>query len=439
MEMLLAHISSRAPCRRKLPLFSAVVFVELLFVIYKVSTAPFFFWSGVFALTFLLFSLSKNDFVLAVLALIPSVLLMKYNNSGAAVLSYCILFVELKWLLFSGSWPNIKSFWPLFFLTLCVLATVAFHADLSLLFAFSRFAVSIVFLFSLINDKNALLAVRKQGVGFFIFGVTLNVLLGVAFYILEGKTLLDGLFSGVSIDRNYFSSAVSVAISFLVVRLFLHRPTPGDLFELSVLLIGGLLSGSRTFFVSLLIPGLSIVGFAMTRQYRKKATRVLLLMLIFAVVSIIALYPLIAPIIERFKSADVFTGNGRYQAWGFYLAETANNPVSFLFGNSSRLNLYVSFNEAGVATHSVVQHNTFIESFSEIGLLGSLSLLVTFFSMNRAVSMRGFSFLCLAPLASLFLCYFFINGLFSDFLTFVFFLCITFSKKEVLCIKGAEK
>ena len=129
---------------------------------------------------------------------------------------------------------------------------------------------------------------------------------------------------------------------------------------------------------------------------------------------------------QRFTEDSFSNGNGRVYSWRYYLGVFESSVGNLIFGASSKIPMYVSA-ETGIG---VVQHNTLIEALSEIGLLGTISLVAVFTCLFKTVctKYREYSFRFLIPVLVELTGYFFINALYSDTLTVSTYVCFLAAK-----------
>ena len=144
---------------------------------------------------------------------------------------------------------------------------------------------------------------------------------------------------------------------------------------------------------------------------------------------LIVLWPLISSysivLQNRFQDASFEGANGRMDAWAFYITNWKDSMDSFFFGDSSNLEQY-RIKLYGISL-PVVQHNLYVESLSQIGLIGTLLM----FEVYSNIFLRRFDtkgkmvFVGFIPLIVLLTCYFSLNGLFSDLLSLSLLVCFS--------------
>lgn len=401
--------------------FVAIGFL-IAFLICKLLSFTILFYACAVLLTLYMLFCKPSSLILMMVFILPSSGLIKLTSASSAILGYCFLIGEIKYLVINTS--KIKISLILVLLTLCVGLTVFYYLDYSLGLTIFRFMVSMVFLYFVSGDDKLISRLQKNGINVFIAGTIFNIVLGLAYYFFTKRNVFSGNFCGVSLDRNFYSAVISMAISFAVIQFFISKRALLTFAELVFLFFGGLLSGSRTFLVSLIIPILIVLYFLFSGKYIKKVLPFIFVLLAVGLLFSSLLSPLLNMTIDRFDASDVSTANGRYDIWKYYLEKTTSNPTSFFIGSSFKTDLYISTNHT---LHDVVHHNTFIQSLSTIGVLGTSLLILSFYKLFVLLKRPGKKrFVFLFPLFSLILCYFFINGLFSDLLTIMIFLSFMF-------------
>lgn len=390
--------------------------ILIFFAFYNIFDYIPLFIIGIGLLLISSFLFSAKSFLIIMIILVPSIGMIKHINYSIALLGYVFLLSEIKYLF--SSFKNIRLNTPILGLIVCVFITVAFYLDISLLTSFIRTAIFLVFILMFLQNSNFDNLFKKKIMISFIFGVVLNIILGILYYLVQSKFMYSGDFSGIRNDRNYYASLIAIAISISILNMINSNKKIFWSLLLVFLLFGGLLSGSRTFLISLVWSILLLFLLLFSRNYKK----ILLLIFIFSILSIVFwdyIEPPLKIIINRFKLDDVKTANDRFLAWSYYMKMTFSSPFSFLFGNSSKIGY-------GSSTYTIVQHNLFVESISEIGFLGSLLLFYSYFSLfkkmrkHKIKSLYGYF-----PLLVTLTCFFFINALFSDSFNIILLICFT--------------
>ena len=127
----------------------------------------------------------------------------------------------------------------------------------------------------------------------------------------------------------------------------------------------------------------------------------------------------IEDLVERFNDDTIEGGNGRVDAWKYYLEKWMSTPTRLLFGNG--------FNSMYVDADDVqAEHNTYVQMISTLGITGTATLLVVYFVLFKQICMgKGkMRFHYFVPFICSTICFFGISALYSD--AFHFTLLISF-------------
>ena len=401
--------------------------IELVFVLFKSTNVLFLYYLGAIIIVGCSVLMETKHFFALFLFLIPSSIFFKLSNTGTAMLSYAALIFEAKYFLFN--FKRIKI--PLCFLAVPFLfvSTILFH-DYGYIITITRSLILLLFLFIFASD-HCLTKRKNTYILSFIVGVLSSITLGFLFYSMTSESVFNGMFSGLSGDRNYFASVVSVSISILVMSYSRIKNRLIFFVCFFTLLLGGFLSCSRTFLISLIWPFLALFLLLKNKTFRQY---LLIGILAFTVVFLFfgsSIISIINGLIDRFGNETASDGNGRLLIWEYYVSYTINSPATIAFGCSNAMPPYI--NDFG---RGIVQHNTFLEAFSEIGVVGIISLLLIFNSLRTKLSGK-LSLASAIPLLSMFTCYFSLNALFTD--TFTILLFVIFLNSTLCVSKNSDR
>ncbi len=360
--------------------------------------------------------------------LVPNLTMFKVSNDSAALFGYVFLAVEFKFFLKRWS-SGIKvpiCIWLHFFFAVisCVI-----YWDMSLFTMMVRGTFLLFFFYTLSKDVCLTDLYRKKIIGSYVLGCVLAILMGILYRVLMGRVVFNGFFAAINAGRNYFASILLSAITLSLLALHTtNKNIPMYTVAIVISLLGGFASGSRTFFLALFL-----VAFLVVKLFFSKKGKTIFLFLIVAS----ALFYLgrriflshLDYIWERMGDDTAASGNGRFNAWSFYLKEVFSSLPTSLFGIGSTIK-YVNAGEA-----LVVEHNTFMQALCAFGLLGVFSLLQTYVWIARRVAgrIRGIGISYWIPLLCTLFCYFGISAVHSDQFNFAIFLSLlglTFSDKE---------
>lgn len=364
-----------------------------------------------FGLILMIISLMIFDFYqlfLCCMIMIPNIMMIKFSTSNLAILSYFLMLVYGKYI-FDKKANLMKMSISIPIHLIFVIITVFFYKDFQL---FTMLIRGVLFCFTLCllskdtnfnNEKY-----RNNIIKYYLIGITFCVLFGITQWILKGSDIFNGLFSGIRNDRNYFASLLSSGIAINLLYILYGNKKIIWYCPVFIMLFGGLLSCSRTFFMSMLF--VLIILIAITRKASIKSIKVWALLVIGLLLFRNELLSLLDTILIRFSSDDIAGGNGRFDSWNFYLNIMKSTPLRVLIGNGSSTK-YIS-----MGMIDIVEHNTLVQLLSTTGLLGTISYILMYcdFIKRTIKKLKGIKLHFLMPLCSVLFCYFSINGLYSD-------------------------
>ena len=391
-----------------MPIFMGGI-VFLIFFIYNCAPSNTIFFLGIISFLFCLMILSFDQLFLVCVLLIPNINTIKFIDSDTAILGYFMLLVELKYILFK---KFVFSPW-IFIHTVSLLITVILYSEISLLISYIRNFAFFIYICSIFKNEELFqsLKYQKEIIVYYLLGLSLNVVFGLMFWIINGWDLLNGFFSGIRNGRNYFSSLVGHGMGLLLLFFFENkRKRSLCLFCFCVLLLCGGLAGSRTFLISLIFI---LLEFLLLTVDRKHIGLGLIFSIIFFAIIIIfwdSIYPIFQRIIDRFTNETAEDGNGRFGLWQYYLQLTFSSGQRFLFGNGSSLK-YV---DLGLV--DAVEHNTLIQAISTVGVCGTITWIITFILLYEIIvsKKRKSKFLLWLPLLSGLCFYMSINAFYGN-------------------------
>ena len=393
-----------------------VVLIDLCFTLSYTSNIGFFSYLGMAFLLFAMAILNPTDGFCLFIGLIPNIRIIKFLDFENAVLSFSFIILELKFFVININ--KTKLFAPSLLLTVSIVITMVINVDLGFVSPLLRFILLITFIFNYFRIFGIEKGIANRLIWFFIFGVINNVFDGFIYYLLSHQRIIGSRFIGVSIDSNYYAVVISLAIAVLCLDIGTKNNAFGKMVLIAFFVFAGFLSGSRTFLISLIPISLYACYHLL---FSKKGRKYLFLIAIFVAFVIVAwdkIYPFLELAIKRMDSESTSGGNGRFDAWAFYLNEWLSSFSSLLFGNGKNLTLF--FN----GKNTVIQHNLFLECLSEIGIIGSTFYLICFFKLHRLIIQKKIVKLkFFMPLLVLLICYCSLNALFSETSTILFVVC----------------
>lgn len=414
----------------KYPLAWAVV-ILLTFMLYNTYANQMLFIMGVGLLIISLFTLDVYNLFLIATVLAPNLMMIKHLENSNALFGYFMIMIFLKYLMTYR--PRFKISIPLFLHILFISVTVVIYAQPGIVTAVLR-TVATVILLSLMFKKKEYSNVEyiDKIIQCYVIGITLDVLLGFVYYGLMGLNIFNGAFGGIRNDRNFFSTLLSSGIAITIIYIvYSGKKVKSWLGMMLIMLLGGLLSASRTFFLSLVFIVTLMLLLLTRRKENWKIFKVIIILVALSLVFSGFIGPVIGDVLKRFSEGNLSSGSGRFDAWEYYIKLTVSSIPRFLFGNGLAIN-YVKLGDI-----NIVEHNTFIEMFSTIGVLGSLTLVWVYYSVYKAIvkiKKRNHIWYFI-PLLCTFFCYSGISGLYSDnfnFSLFLSFFIISYCKQKML-------
>lgn len=389
---------------------------------------------GISILLIMVMLLDVNELFYAYALLIPNTYIMKFVGNSTALVGYWMILITLKSLFCAhGKRFSQSRLICLMLHLLCVGITIIYTGNVSILSSVVRLISFAVLTNYLAKDKSIS---QKKLVEMYVWGNCLNIILNLIYNFSKGINSFNGYFAGIGNDRNYFAITLVFAISILLAYIYKQKNfNLFQLIQLLILLIGGILSGSRTFviilFVNIVLFILTISRISLVKKIVVVAVLGILILICYKVFekNILVLY-------LRFQDENVLGANGRIDAWKYYLDEAFSSLPNAMFGSGGSIKDVMS------GDMESVEHNTFVQMLYTIGLLGSITLFMVFYDIYRAFRKTGTSYkvniALFFPLISILLGYSTVNGLYSDNLMFALvlsFILISLPPRESLVEK----
>lgn len=395
----------RTDKRENCYIYILVGLILLSFLLYNIYESSILFFIGIGMLVFSLFFFDSYQLFLLFVILLPNTAIRIIGESRT-IIGYFFLLVEIKFFILTR-----KATFPLsllFHIGAAIITCVCYF-ELSYFPTLLRASVLFIFLYTFFNtDKAKTIDYQKQVIISFVVGLVVNVSFGLLYYKAKGLDIFNGLFGGINNDRNYFSSqlamGVGICIFFMREKKEIKEFIPFAIMAF-ILLLGGALSGSRTFLVSLCFVLLQAV--IVVFSIKKRTLR--MVFLVIGIICVFAVFPLLTNIFDRFKQENALDGNGRLDAWIYFLKLNFSSLFRFLFGNGDALKYVVAKNIP------CVEHNTYLQLFSTFGFLGTVPLVCLYVVLaKRVVKNKKFTLSAWLPLCASLICYLMISSLHSD-------------------------
>lgn len=393
----------------RLFLLAYISLICICFTFYNITsnTALFLIGVGLIMCSVIFFSTDKAFLLMS--SLLPSLMMIKIKNNTFAFYGLFLLAIEFKFFLAQFYRRHIIEvpFVLIFFALMCMI-TCALYYELSMLSTLVRTIAFFLFIYNFLHEYRSREFFSKI-LYFYVFGCILSVLCGLIYYVAIGMNIFNGDFRGINNDRNYFAAIISSGISISLYSL-INKCNNKYFFLISLfaLLFGGIITGSRTFVLSITIVFICTFIFSFNRKtFFWFCVIALLLLIIYSFLSVV-IDKIILTITKRFLEDNVSDGNGRTIAWAFYLNKSISSLKSFMFGNGSA----VKFVESG--EFFIVEHSTVVQAIFTYGYITTILYCLIVRSIYKRIKIDRFKFANIIPLAALLFCYFTVSAFLSD-------------------------
>lgn len=369
-------------------------------------------FNGVFSYVAFLLSwvavveLSEEDALCFLTFIMPFANIFKPSAGSQSFFTYLLLFYVLWYFL------KRRSVDKRFLFSFLVLIVFLFAQSL---FSFHvlriiKFLANIMFIYLAINTN--MQEDNKRIYLSYIFGTLLASLTAVLNVIPNLESFIGSKnlgaaydnvarFTGLYSDPNYYS--VNLIISLCLVVVLYHKKQIGSIVALilSVSTVGfAVITFSKSAFLMLVLP-LLLLLYSKIKSHRYFAFVVVLTIGIVLIINILAgKIELFDTVMARFEAGNLTTG--RVDLWMDYLDYWQRDPLGFIFG--------VGFDGEMVGKAA---HNTYIDIFYYLGIVGVVPLSVVFVAMTNTKSSIGrHNFLNYGVVICLVFMYFFLSELF---------------------------
>lgn len=185
----------------------------------------------------------------------------------------------------------------------------------------------------------------------------------------------EARFSGLYPDPNYYSTNVIISLCLLVILNFKKKLNAVVSIFLAVLLIAfSIMTFSKSAFLMLVLPTILLIysKIKCKRYFLAVGITVFVVAVIVAVLS--GKIEALEIVIARFKEADDLSSltTGRSDIWLYYIEYLFDNPLVFFFGRGF-----------GADMLGRAAHNTYIDLFYYLGLVGVVILVAVFILIIR--------------------------------------------------------
>ncbi len=237
---------------KKTYLLAAGVVILLTAYWSLVGLYPVALFAAAMALIVLGFCLKSTDAAAFLVMLVPNVMLVKYEGFGGALLGYALMLFALRLVLLERRKITVDNRFAALVIAHLVIVgvSVILNRNTSLVSSLARFLGMLIFALWIIGKSKGEGKLRETLLDAYVFGCVLNVISTFVFHHFAAEVLQLRFFAGINNDRNYFSAALAVGMQFALIRLYANRRIDvKNCVYLLILLLGGIVSASRTFIV----------------------------------------------------------------------------------------------------------------------------------------------------------------------------------------------
>jgi hypothetical protein len=370
-------------------------------------------------LIFLMFVIRSNvkDGMAQIMILVPNIAIMSIS-SGSGLLGLAFIIMIFK--IISGGQKHI-SIRPMCVVTLSYLLSLSFlrifdgnYYDFALIVQVSLVVVTWT---SLLKSMTASDAVEY--IDFFRFGCLLMAIGMLIGYPFEGERI--GRFRAIGDDCNYTGAIMSVLLGVSLLTYCYKLPLKHNMFYMGLAGLMGLATGSRGFMLSVAIL---LVLLLLTRSFGKKTAKFVIVVL-FLMTGVYVLYLVgVGPVVTVYNNTVGRTmeleenhvdgdfmdvTSGRSVLWAYYMAQALRDQSILYFGRG--FNGYFLETNGGFG---LAAHNMYISSIIGIGIIGTILVLLMYFSILKfrfIKRRRRVNWAFSSIIISLLVNYFFLDGM----------------------------
>jgi len=316
-----------------------------------------------------------------------------------AVLICLYTFVFILKIIFTRLKANEFSKIPLYYfisIFLIFVYSLIVNKAITIQYAYYLNFINLISIFALIKHK-----FNKEMVLLYGYAIIISSLLSLVGYFLGLTNIpfayekkIDLLrFTGLCSNYNGLSICCVIEIT-LLFNLFFKGELPKfkTWFMIALLTIIGILTFSKTYFLTIVCTFLYIIICLFVKSKNKKKFVLYFLGLCVLVSPILIIY--VSTILKRFTSffthssfLDVIT-TGRYKYWKLYLKSFSKNIFTILFGVGACHNFNTEYSS----------HSLYVSLLSRLGVIGSLLILLFVIKTINHKKKSKFNFMNFFPL-----------------------------------------
>lgn len=347
--------------------------------------------------------------------LTPNLMLLSYKNDGFGLIILCY-FIAFGKLIIKKRIPISSKYLLFTVILLMITSSRIINSNMHDVVLLSGILSSIYLWINYIYNSS--IEEKKNVVLFFSYG-TMCLLFGMVYqyYFVNGMTRFEGFLD----DSNYTSAVFAVVISVMLYFIVNKVNFKYKYIFLFFSLIGGLITGSRGFLVTL---ASILIIYYFCGIFHKKYRKVFHYSFIIAILIVFLFILHFGPIVNLYEKTigrtielknNYSKGNfmditsGRLFLWKYYLNIIFSNSNLLLFG--SGFNKYHLIENGG---YGLVAHNSLISGLMGFGIIGTISIIFLFFGLFRG---KKIYIIDLSLIVSFLIPYMFIEGILDFRLT----------------------
>ncbi len=403
--------------------YCTVIITTVLLFLHHYTQSAVYAYLGLVSMLIPVFFMDTKDCTYLLLFYIPNIRMYKFET-GNTLVGFLIIAIFFKICIWEQKRIGTKELMAILGMLGVVLANIVVVGDKMLLMSFLRFAMG----YMIIAKYMSVLPTGENFDGeyeklrnHFSAGCVSMLLCGILFYVLKGKSLLDGRFLSVNNDPNFFALTMGVAVSFLLVDITFNKKATVKAFLIVLFLFfGGLLSVSRGFLISVSINLILVLYIFLKGKTLKTYQKFLLLCLILCVAFLCR--EVIENVIEsfstRFNDSSMENQNGRADINALYLNAWKKTLRTILFGLGDAKYWY------SVGVTYAVHHNYYVQLLTSLGVCGVLAMMNLYRVMYKKIvgNLKRVNVLMLFPMITYAVMLLTLPALFGDSHLFIIML-----------------
>lgn len=343
---------------------------------------------GCLLLVFFIISSRPQSALLYIMAMLPNATSYTISSVGSNFLGLSFLIVLLKIASGQMGWkvriPGILLIIGLYlaFLSFTRVLSGNFY-DFAII---CQAMIVVAAWFSILGSINE--SGKIQLISMFRYGFILMLIGMIVQFPFQTENI--GRFRAVLDDCNYTGAACSFMLGITVITNCYKLPIKKNTFYMGLAIIAGLMTGSRGFMLS---SGIILAILLFTNSFGKRTGRYVFVMLLLVSFAYILYLIGWGPVVSVYDNTigrtidlqDSYQDgqfmdvtSGRTLLWAYYMGIALADNSIFLFGKG--FYNYFTIENGG---YGLASHNMYVSSIIGIGLIGTILLLVLYFSIIK--------------------------------------------------------